>query len=62
MKRRRFSFLALLVLAVILLMPVTIQAASAPGTVKLKAFQLQLTTKSMYMIPGDAWKDSVNWR
>lgn len=37
MKRRRFSFLALLVLAVILLMPVTIQAASAPGTVKLSS-------------------------
>ena len=37
MKRRRFSFLALLVLAVILLMPVTIQAASAPGTVKLNS-------------------------
>ena len=37
MKRRRFSFLALLILAVILLMPVTIQAASAPGTVKLNS-------------------------
>lgn len=37
MKRRRFSFLALLILAVILLMPVTIQAASAPGTVKLSS-------------------------
>lgn len=37
MKRRRFSFLALLMLAVILLMPVTIQAASAPGTVKLSS-------------------------
>lgn len=37
MKRRRFSFLALLMLAVILLMPATIQAASAPGTVKLNS-------------------------
>ena len=37
MKRRRFSFLALLMLAVILLMPATIQAASAPGTVKLSS-------------------------
>lgn len=35
MKRRRFSFLALLVLAVILLMPATTQAAAKPGTVKL---------------------------
>lgn len=35
MKRRRFSFLALLILAVILLMPVTTQAAAKPGTVKL---------------------------
>ena len=37
MKRRRFSFLALLMLAVILLMPASIQAASAPGTVKLNS-------------------------
>ena len=37
MKRRRFSFLTLLMLAVILLMPATIQAASAPGTVKLNS-------------------------
>ena len=37
MKRKRFSFLALLMLAVILLMPATIQAASAPGTVKLNS-------------------------
>lgn len=35
MKRRRFSFLTLLVLAVILLMPATTQAAAKPGTVKL---------------------------
>ena len=35
MKRRRFSFLALLMLAVILLMPATAQAAAKPGTVKL---------------------------
>ena len=35
MKRRRFSFLALLMLAVLLLMPVTIQAAAKLGTVKL---------------------------
>lgn len=35
MKRRRFSFLALLMLAVILLMPATTQAATKPGTVKL---------------------------
>lgn len=31
MKRRRFSFLALLMLAVILLMPATTQAAAKPG-------------------------------
>lgn len=31
MKRKRYSFLTLLVLAVILLMPASIQAASAPG-------------------------------
>lgn len=37
MKRRRFSFLALLMLAVIMLMPVSIQAASKPGTVKLNS-------------------------
>ena len=59
MKRRRFSFLALLVLAVILLMPVTIQAASAPGTERIRYI---VTAGAMYMIPGDAWKDSVNWR
>lgn len=35
MKRRRFSFLALLMLAVILLMPATTQAAAKPGTVNL---------------------------
>lgn len=35
MKRKRFSFLTLLVLAVLLLMPVTTQAAAKPGTVKL---------------------------
>ena len=35
MKRRRFSFLALLMLAVILLMPASTQAAAKPGTVKL---------------------------
>ena len=36
MKRKRFSFLTLLILAVILLMPVTTQAAAKkPGTVKL---------------------------
>lgn len=35
MKRRRFLFLALLMLAVILLMPATTQAAAKPGTVKL---------------------------
>lgn len=35
MKRRRFSFLALLMLAVILMMPATTQAAAKPGTVKL---------------------------
>lgn len=37
MKRKRYSFLTLLVLAVILLMPASIQAASAPGTVKLNS-------------------------
>ena len=35
MKRRRFSFLALLMLAVMLLMPASTQAAVKPGTVKL---------------------------
>ena len=35
MKRKRCSFLALLMLAVILLMPATTQAAAKPGTVKL---------------------------
>ena len=35
MKRRRFSFLALLMLAVILLMPASTQAAAKLGTVKL---------------------------
>ena len=40
MKRRRFSFLALLVLAVILLMPATTQAAAKkPGTVKLSSIK-----------------------
>ena len=54
MKRRRFSFLALLVLAVILLMPVTIQAASAPGTVKLNSIlapaynKINVTMPSLY--------------
>lgn len=37
MKRKRYSFLTLLVLAVILLMPASIQATSAPGTVKLNS-------------------------
>ena len=37
MKRKRFSFLTLLVLAVLLLMPVTTQAAAKPGTVKLSS-------------------------
>ena len=37
MKRKRFSFLTLLILTVILLMPASIQAASAPGTVKLSS-------------------------
>ena len=35
MKRKRFSFLTLLVLAIMLLMPTSIQAAVKPGTVKL---------------------------
>ena len=35
MKRKKYSFLALLMLAVILLMPATTQAAAKPGTVKL---------------------------
>ena len=35
MKRKRFSFLTLLILTVILLMPATTQAAAKPGTVKL---------------------------
>ena len=39
MKRRRFSFLALLMLAVILLMPATTQAAAKPGTVKLSSIK-----------------------
>lgn len=37
MKRKRYSFLTLLVLAVILLMPATTQAAAKPGTVKLNS-------------------------
>jgi hypothetical protein len=40
MKRKRFSFLTLLILAVILLMPVTTQAAAKkPGTVKLSSIK-----------------------
>ena len=40
MKRRRFSFLALLVLAIMLLMPATTQAAAKkPGTVKLSSIK-----------------------
>ena len=35
MKRKRISFLTMLMLAVILLMPATTQAAAKPGTVKL---------------------------
>ena len=35
MKRKRISFLAMLILAVILLMPASIQAAAKPGAVKL---------------------------
>lgn len=35
MKRKRISFLTMLMLAVILLMPASIQAAAKPGTVKL---------------------------
>ena len=35
MKRKRISFLAMLMLAVILLMPASIQAATKPGAVKL---------------------------
>ena len=39
MKRKRFSFLALLMLAVMLLMPATTQAAAKPGTVKLSSIK-----------------------
>ena len=39
MKRKRCSFLALLVLAVMLLMPATTQAAAKPGTVKLSSIK-----------------------
>ena len=40
MKRKRFSFLTLLILTVILLMPVTTQAAAKkPGTVKLSSIK-----------------------
>ena len=35
MKRKRISFLTMLMLAVILLMPVSIQSAAKPGAVKL---------------------------
>ena len=35
MKRKRISFLTMLMLAVILLMPVSIQAVAKPGAVKL---------------------------
>ncbi len=45
MKRKRYSFLTLLVLAVILLMPASIQAASAPGTVKLNSISAQAYNK-----------------
>lgn len=37
MKRKKCSFLALLMLAVMMLMPISIQAASKPGTVKLNS-------------------------
>ena len=37
MKKRRFFPCLLFLLAVILLMPASIQAASAPGTVKLNS-------------------------
>ena len=39
MKRKRCSFLTLLVLAVMLLMPATTQAAAKPGTVKLSSIK-----------------------
>ena len=39
MKRKRFSFLTLLVLAIMLLMPTSIQAAVKPGTVKLSSIK-----------------------
>ena len=39
MKRKRFSFLALLVLAVMLLMPASTQAAAKLGTVKLSSIK-----------------------
>ena len=39
MKKKRCSFLALLVLAVMLLMPATTQAAAKPGTVKLSSIK-----------------------
>lgn len=45
MKRRRFSFLALLMLAVIMLMPVSIQAAAKPGTVKLSSISASTYNK-----------------
>ena len=39
MERKRIPFLALLMLAVILLMPASIQAATKPGTVKLSSIK-----------------------
>lgn len=51
MKRKRISFLAMLILAVILLMPASIQAATKPGAVKL--------TK---IIAVDYNKISIKWK
>ena len=54
MKRKRISFLTMLMLAVILLMPVSIQAAAKPGTVKLTKI-----TAVPYNIQGTGFQSPV---
>ena len=46
MKKKRISFLAMLILAVILLMPASIQAAAKPGAAKLTKSLQRITTRS----------------
>lgn len=54
MKRKRISFLAMLILAVILLMPASIQAATKPGAVKLTKI-----TAVDYNKISIKWKESI---